>query len=584
MATFRSFRQRLGVAGVAAVLTAGLIAPPAQAMDNPAPAAAPAPPTPVLNFTVTYDPNGGTCTATFSTGPKGAEYFLPTADKCTRIGYTLAGWSSSSTAAAGVPPGASVRLDETKILYAVWSQNNEVNIVTYISDPTSSPSCTEVVELGANATLSTVAKCQPEGESRLVGWNTKPDFTGTQYYAPSAVWTQESFKLDGVGQSVSLYAQWANNCPTVNKESKKVTEPAATDGVQWAGCDLTGANLTFANLFDANLAGAKLTGADLSGAKLRGANLTGAFLKGANLTNANLKGANLTGAFLVNADLTTADLTSADLTGAKLRGADLFDAKLKDADLRLVSSGKMKSSYVETLPKKYKLVGNSGRIYLIGPGVDLTGADLTGVDLSDAKLKGAILADADLKGVDLTGANLKGADLEGADLSDATLTSVDLTGADLTGVDLSGAKMKSAGKAGAILKDVSSGGIKGKPNALPINYKIVRGYFIGPGVDLTGAKLRVANLAGANLKGANLTAMDLTKANLTNANLKGANLTAADLTEASMDQADMTGATLTGAYLTGAYLIGVELSGANTVGVTWLNTTCPDGTVTSTGC
>ena len=188
MTVVRSFRRTVGIASIAALLTAGLIAPPAQASWHSTPA--PAPAAPVANLTVTYDPNGGTCTAKFSTGTtqaQGAEYLLPTAGECTRAGYTLAGWASSNTAAApDSTPGASVRLDKTTTLYAVWSRNNDVNIVTYISDLTSSPACTEVVELGANATLSTVAKCSIE--RRLVGWNTESDFTGTQYYVPSAVW------------------------------------------------------------------------------------------------------------------------------------------------------------------------------------------------------------------------------------------------------------------------------------------------------------------------------------------------------------------------------------------------------------
>ncbi len=53
-------------------------------------------------------------------------------------------------------------------------------------------------------------------------------------------------------------------------------------------------------------------------------------------------------------------------------------------------------------------------------------------------------------------------------------------------------------------------------------------------------------------------------ANLAGANLKGANLRGADLT----------GADLTNAFLTNAIL----------TGVTWANTTCPDGSVTNTGC
>ena len=67
-----------------------------------------------------------------------------------------------------------------------------------------------------------------------------------------------------------------------------------------------------------------------------------------------------------------------------------------------------------------------------------------------------------------------------------------------------------------------------------------------------------------NCQGANLS-----DANLTDANLTGANLSLANLTDAAIGEANLSGAIL---------------FAANLDGVTWGNTTCPDGTVTSTGC
>ena len=67
-----------------------------------------------------------------------------------------------------------------------------------------------------------------------------------------------------------------------------------------------------------------------------------------------------------------------------------------------------------------------------------------------------------------------------------------------------------------------------------------------------------------NCQGANLY-----RANLTNANLFRAFLTSANLTNANLFRANLGGANLTGAILSGAQ---------------WANTTCPNGTVTSTGC
>jgi uncharacterized protein YjbI with pentapeptide repeats len=108
----------------------------------------------------------------------------------------------------------------------------------------------------------------------------------------------------------------------------------------------------------------------------------------------------------------------------------------------------------------------------------------------------------------------------------------------------------------------------------------VKGYTIGPGVDLSGADLTGANLTGANLFRANLTGTELSRvylfrANLTSANLTGAKLPGANLTGTRLDDADLTGAdlraslyqaNLSGANLTGANLNGADLSGANLSG------------------
>jgi len=78
------------------------------------------------------------------------------------------------------------------------------------------------------------------------------------------------------------------------------------------------------------------------------------------------------------------------------------------------------------------------------------------------------------------------------------------------------------------------------------------------GSTLSGS-LRGAHLKGANLKSANLTGADLTDADLTGANLTNANLTDTDLTNAITPPSLWDG-------------------------VTFCNTTMPDGTVNNSGC
>ena len=110
------------------------------------------------------------------------------------------------------------------------------------------------------------------------------------------------------------------------------------------------------------------------------------------------------------------------------------------------------------------------------------------------------------------------------------LSNVNLNGINLTGIDLSGSN----------LTGVISGGIIGTPLALPINWKLINGYLIGPKANLSGANLTEANLTGANLSNANLTYVNLSNANLTDANLTGANLTEANLLNTNLSNANLT--------------------------------------------
>lgn len=162
--------------------------------------------------------------------------------------------------------------------------------------------------------------------------------------------------------------------------------------------------------------------------------------------------------------------------------------------------------------------------------------NLSGVNFTDANLSGLELLGTNLTDANLTRARLASAHMYGATLIGANLTSADLTGANLDRANLNDAVLDSA--------------------------------------NLTGAQLVRANLTGAHLSQA-----DFSRADLLNASLIDADLTGANLTSAWLDGADLTGANLTGADLTGAVLDFANLSG-----VTWKDTTCPDGSKTNTGC
>ena len=147
------------------------------------------------------------------------------------------------------------------------------------------------------------------------------------------------------------------------------------------------------------------------------------------------------------------------------------------------------------------------------------------------------------------------ANLSNADLSNADLSNADLTGADLTGV--------------------ISRNITGSPT-LPVDYQMVNGYIIGPGVNLSNADLSAANLAGAkayraNFTDANFAEADLSGINLINANLTRANFTSVLLTDALLNKSNLSDAqfiqsTLTNANLSSANLNNVYIVDSNLVG------------------
>ena len=99
------------------------------------------------------------------------------------------------------------------------------------------------------------------------------------------------------------------------------------------------------------------------------------------------------------------------------------------------------------------------------------------------------------------------------------------------------------------------------------------------GINWHGCDLHGANLDHASLSGADLTAADLVGALFRNANLVNAHLHNANLQFAQLDDGDLEGTDLSGANLTNASLLGAVTSDLTDFsGVTWGNTTCPDGT------
>lgn len=212
--------------------------------------------------------------------------------------------------------------------------------------------------------------------------------------------------------------------------------------IDFAGIDLSGANLDRANLVDSQWQSVKnnatatlndaqmkfaiLTGANFSRVSMQRVNLLHAKLNQANLANSNLTSANLSSAQLVGADLQQAVLTSASLTGANLAGANLAKANLSSARLGRVSA----------LKTNLQLANLSA--------TDWQGADLSGADLSRANLSNANLSYTRMQNANLHQAQLQNVSLRNADLSQADLREADLTGADLAGAIFANSKSTQA--------------------------------------------------------------------------------------------------------------------------------------------
>jgi uncharacterized protein YjbI with pentapeptide repeats len=432
------------------------------------------------------------------------------------------------------------------------------------------------------------------------------------------------------------------------------------------GADLTGANFDNANISGCDLSSSKLfavvskdvqnsastrlptgwilrkgfllgPGVRLSNVDFRNSNFEGLSSTSTNFSNLTLPtGYSLVAGMIIGPNV---DLSGAYLVGASLGGVNLEGVNLSDANLSGVTSGNVTGQPV-ALPKDWSVV----RGYLIGPGARLgpeVGDHLVNTDLSYRSLvgvnfSGLRLVNANLTGANLTGANLTGANLTGVISGGITGTPTSLPtdwklirgyligpGADLKNANLTGANLTGASLGGANLTGVISGGITGTPTSLPTDWKLIRGNLIGPGADLKNANLTGANLTGANLTGANLTGVisggitgtptslptdwklirgyligpgaDLASMVLSNANIDGANLAGATLTKAmgrgltgtptslptgwklingyllgptaNLRDADLRNLDLTGVKLTGANLDGVQLSGAQLTGV-----------------
>jgi uncharacterized protein YjbI with pentapeptide repeats len=254
------------------------------------------------------------------------------------------------------------------------------------------------------------------------------------------------------------------------------------------------------------------------------------------------------------------------------------------------------------------------------PGADLLGANLAGFNLSFANLSDADIGNCTTNEpppvVVCTAGMLTGADLKYADLSGASLLGVDLSSANLRHANVSSAALAACFPTsilggGCHDANVSDGNLTdanlsnaGTSSCFSIDFGIPVGVvsYCG-GVSMADDKLTGANLSGDNLSFAVLSNDNLTDATFTSvtfgecppaskpsfefcsaADLSGAKLKSVNLSGMQLNGVNFAGAVFSGANLSNANLSPLENAGGfvliptNLSGVTWTNTTCPDGT------
>ena len=180
---------------------------------------------------------------------------------------------------------------------------------------------------------------------------------------------------------------------------------------------------------------------------------------------------------------------------------------------------------------------------------------------------------ASCKGITHHRANLAGRDLRGAHFEKAKMHHADFRQADLRGARFDGAKLRGADFSGARLKGA--------------HFEAAASMYERTGKRANQAQPAPScnpNCSGADLRSANFTGANLSYANLSYSDLEAATLNSANLTSANLIYANLSWAYLTNANLNWANLFSANLTSANLTGAAWNNTTCPDGTVTYTGC
>lgn len=257
-----------------------------------------------------------------------------------------------------------------------------------------------------------------------------------------------------------------------------------------------------------------LKGVTLSNIDFSGVVLAGTSFDGMTLENVNFSAANLTGATFKNATLKNVDFSYADISYVNFSTKKMSD---------IVSQCTITTNARTTVfPVGWQFVKDDfrqdglviARGILVGPGSDFSGKNLTGLNFSKLNLKTAnfsgassgrvldiavggrgssVVGDAQTqfpKGYGIRGGVLVGPEVD--------LSHVQLKNVDLSGLSLIGAKFE-----GLVTENVR-GNVQLNENA-----KLLNGYLVAPGVNLSKVRLGTGDLTGVDLSESNLSEADL---------------------------------------------------------------------------
>jgi|GEM_PF-768946 len=266
---------------------------------------------------------------------------------------------------------------------------------------------------------------------------------------------------------------------------------------------------------------------------------TGCDLQNYVIQNRTIEGANFTGADLRGANFANTTFRSTTFSTAKLDTTNFATSRFYAPVYTKGYTG------TPLLPPGYRSING----YIVGANMVLDDINLNGLDLSDMNLSGSIINDTTIGNVNLSNVRLNSASWLNVDVGTSNLTDADLTGALLVG-DFHDANLR-----GIRSGDTCFGG------SLPTGYLAasqspvsicnnedaqVRGYIVGPGVDLSSRDLSGISMAGVNFSDADFRRANLSYANMNDTNLTGADLTSAVLYGTYVNNADFSGARLLG--------------------------------------